>query len=101
MTHRRGARPCHQVCRGHGPSPALPPSRGSQEVASEPTSAAAGAELGCRTDAVPSLPLHGGPEQPDRPARQLWWALLASPGGTRRGGARASLSVTPQEQRPL
>lgn len=50
MTHRRGARPCHQVCRGHGPSPALPPSRRSQEVTSEPTSAAAGAELGCRTD---------------------------------------------------
>lgn len=46
---------------------------------------------------MPSLPQHGGPEQPGQQAQQLWWALLASPGGPsialgHPAGAAAALS---------
>lgn len=128
MTHRRGAKPCHRVCRGHGPSPALPPSRGEPGGclrAHVGRGSCRGAELGCNTGLLSSRhtkPLcrsrekrHAEPattrargttalssqtgKHGSQGARK--WALLASPMGARRGGVRALLSVTPQERRPL
>lgn len=115
MTHRRRAKPCHQVCHGHtgtDPPRCCRPAKASQEVTSEITSvtySCRGAELGCNTDlpgtqipsaeagrnATLSLPRHGhGARRPlssrtgehgSRGARQR--ALLVSPRGRKMWGS--------------